>query len=49
MFSLITPVGDERGLSETGFVSEEFPASSDDIREVEEGMKKLGIKTDQGE
>ncbi|XP_066907043.1 synapse-associated protein of 47 kDa [Halyomorpha halys] len=35
------------GLAETGFVSEEFPASSEDIKEVQEGMKKLGIKTDQ--
>lgn len=48
-FSLITSLGDVRGLAETGFVSEEFPASSEDIKEVQEGMKKLGIKTDQGE
>lgn len=40
-------VGDGRRLSETGFVSEEFPASSEDIKEVQEGMRKLGIKTDQ--
>ncbi|CAH1401898.1 unnamed protein product [Nezara viridula] len=42
-----TSAGDVRGLAETGFVSEEFPASSEDIKEVQEGMRKLGIKTDQ--
>lgn len=39
-----TTVGDE-----TGFVSEEFAASSADMKEVEEGMRKLGIRSDQGE
>lgn len=43
----VTKIEDESSLLPSEFVSDNFTASQKDIEEVEEGMKKLGLRNSQ--